>query len=215
MTNKATSKEAADVQAGPLGEASLQFTVPEGLLLDDEGGSITDAALAPTDIVTALVAFAAATIDLTANHTNFTLNNMIACLVATDILQVGKLPCCFFMGINGCSLALHNTIAWYPTSLVLARSLSHLTMSFSCRCTLCTCWVLLSIHSESLTTNAQHCFVKVLSIAISTCCLIDQTDAKCCNLQMLTAYSAASHCQQFLGYQFCPAFPSKHCHYAV
>ncbi|KAL3154845.1 hypothetical protein ABBQ38_011386 [Trebouxia sp. C0009 RCD-2024] len=74
--------------AGPLGEVSLQFTVPEGLLLDDEGGSITDAALAPSDIVTALVAIAAATLDFSANHTNFTLNNMIACLVATDILQL-------------------------------------------------------------------------------------------------------------------------------
>ena len=88
VTSKAASKEVADVQAGPLGEASLQFTVPEGLLLDDQGSSITDTALAPSDIITVLIAVAAATIDLTANHTNFTLNNMIACLVATDILQV-------------------------------------------------------------------------------------------------------------------------------
>lgn len=74
--------------AGPLGQTSLQFTVPEGLLLDDSGESITDASLAPSDILTVLVAIAAATIDLRAGHQNFTLNNMIACLVATDILQL-------------------------------------------------------------------------------------------------------------------------------
>ena len=76
------------LQATPLGQGSLQISVPEGLLLDDEGSSITEASLSPTDILTALVAVAAATIDLRSNHTNFTLNNMIACLVATDILQV-------------------------------------------------------------------------------------------------------------------------------
>lgn len=129
MIHKATGKEAVDVQAGPLGEASLQFTVPEGLLLDDEGGSITDAALAPSDIITALVAIAAATIDLTANHTNFTLNNMIACLVATDILQVGRVAMLLLHGIHGCIFALQKT---YPIGFVLIRSLSRLSISCSC-----------------------------------------------------------------------------------
>lgn len=76
------------LQATPLGQGSVQISVPDGLLLDDKGASITEAALSPTDVLTALVAIAAATIDLKSNHTNFTLNNMIACLVATDILQV-------------------------------------------------------------------------------------------------------------------------------
>ena len=76
------------MQATPLGQGSLQISVPDGLLLDDQGGSITEATVSPTDILTALIAIAAATIDLRSNHTNFTLNNMIACLVATDILQV-------------------------------------------------------------------------------------------------------------------------------
>ena len=81
------------MQAGPFGQTSLQLTVPEGLLLDDSGDSITDASLAPSDIITVLVAVAAATIDLRAGHQNFTLNNMIACLVATDILQVSIRLC--------------------------------------------------------------------------------------------------------------------------
>lgn len=137
MINKATGKEAVDVQAGPLGEASLQFTVPQGLLLDDEGGSITDAALAPSDIITALVAITAATIDLTANHTNFTLNNMIACLVATDILQVGKLPMLLLHGIHGCIFAEKQClVSFWP---ILESTLFHLTISDSCRCALYTC----------------------------------------------------------------------------
>jgi len=85
--SKVIVEEAAGMQAGPLGQTSLQFTVPEGLLLDDSGDSITDAQLAPSDIATVLIAITAATIDLRAGHQNFTLNNMIACLVATDILQ--------------------------------------------------------------------------------------------------------------------------------
>ena len=129
MIHKATGTEADDVQAGPLGEASLQFTVPEGLLLDDEGGSITDAALAPSDIITALVAIAAATIDLTANHTNFTLNNMIACLVATDILQVKRAAMLLLHGIHGHILALQKT---YPIGIGFELSLSHFTISCSC-----------------------------------------------------------------------------------
>lgn len=76
------------LQGTPLGQGSLDISVPDGLLLDDQGASITKAAVSPTDFLTALVAIAAATIDLKSNHTNFTLNNMIACLVATDILQV-------------------------------------------------------------------------------------------------------------------------------
>ena len=87
-----TVEDAADMQAGPLGQTSLQFTVPEGLLLDDSGDSITDAQLAPSDIATILVAITAATIDLRAGHQDFTLNNMIACLIATDILQASLRP---------------------------------------------------------------------------------------------------------------------------
>lgn len=128
------------MQAGSLGEPSLQFTVPEGLLLDDEGGSITDAALAPTDIVTALVAIAAATIDLTANHTNFTLNNMIACLVATDILQVSVLTCCSWL-LHVCTYRFQ--VVWAMLSALLASPCYSACLiyhcSFSCSCALYQC----------------------------------------------------------------------------
>lgn len=43
---------------------------------------------APTDILALVFAIGLATAELSSHHTNFTLNNTIACLVATDILQL-------------------------------------------------------------------------------------------------------------------------------
>lgn len=77
------------IQTGLLGDPSIQTTVPEGWFLDDSGASVTDVSWAPIDILTLLVGLTAATIDLRSGHTNFSLNNLLACLIATDILQVG------------------------------------------------------------------------------------------------------------------------------
>lgn len=41
------------------------------------------------DALVVVLAIAAASADCASHHTNFTLNNLIACLIATDILQVG------------------------------------------------------------------------------------------------------------------------------
>ncbi|KXZ51676.1 PSL3 protein [Gonium pectorale] len=73
---------------GPLGELSIKFAVPEGWLLDEQGKSITQAELAPTDIAAVALALGLSTAELASGHTNFTLNNLIATLVATDILQL-------------------------------------------------------------------------------------------------------------------------------
>ncbi|GLC34018.1 hypothetical protein PLESTM_000144600 [Pleodorina starrii] len=73
---------------GPLGELSLKFDVPEGWLLDEEGGSITKAELAPTDILSVCLALGLSTAELISGHSSFTLNNLVATLVATDILQL-------------------------------------------------------------------------------------------------------------------------------
>ena len=77
------------LQTGLLGDPSIQTTVPEGWFLDDSGASVTDVSWAPIDALTLLMGLAAATIDLRSGHTNFSLNNLLACLIATDILQVG------------------------------------------------------------------------------------------------------------------------------
>ncbi|KAK9808724.1 hypothetical protein WJX72_002527 [[Myrmecia] bisecta] len=73
---------------GPLGEPSFELHLPEGILSGDDGEPVTSALIAPSDVLVILLSFAAASLDLAANHTNFTLNNLLACLIATDILQL-------------------------------------------------------------------------------------------------------------------------------
>ena len=53
------------------------------------------------DLLAVVLAVAAASADVAAHHTNYTLNNLIACLIATDILQVreGDPPAPFFSGV--------------------------------------------------------------------------------------------------------------------
>lgn len=75
-------------QAGQLGQPSIPLAFPEGWLLDDEGGSIREARIAPSDVLASLVGLGVASADLACGHSSFTLNNLLACLIATDILQV-------------------------------------------------------------------------------------------------------------------------------
>ncbi len=49
---------------------------------------ITDVELAPSDVAAVAFGLGAASLDLASGHKIFGLNNMIACLIATDILQV-------------------------------------------------------------------------------------------------------------------------------
>ncbi|GIL71574.1 hypothetical protein Vretifemale_2115, partial [Volvox reticuliferus] len=73
---------------GQWGELSIKFDVPDGWLLDENGASITRAELAPTDVLAVVLALGLSTVELASGHTNFTLNNLVATLVATDILQL-------------------------------------------------------------------------------------------------------------------------------
>ncbi|KAG2490650.1 hypothetical protein HYH03_011040 [Edaphochlamys debaryana] len=73
---------------GPLGELSIRFPLPEGFLLDEAGASIRQAELAPTDLVAVATALGLASFELASGHSNFTLNNLVAALIATDILQL-------------------------------------------------------------------------------------------------------------------------------
>ena len=59
---------------------------PDGWFLDESGASITEAQIAPTDIAAAAAGLGVATLQLL--HPHWTLNNLLACLIATDILQV-------------------------------------------------------------------------------------------------------------------------------
>ena len=71
------------VSGAPLGEKTFKVDVPEGLLLDDKGESVRTAEAAPSDILALALSLAIATAEVSSNHTNFTLNNLVACLIAT------------------------------------------------------------------------------------------------------------------------------------
>jgi minor histocompatibility antigen H13 len=70
-----------------VGRQSIHLDLPEGLLLDQEGKSIKEANIAPSDLVAVMLSLAIAGIDVT-NSQNFTANNLLAALIASDILQL-------------------------------------------------------------------------------------------------------------------------------
>eukprot|EP00775_Hariotina_reticulata_P010035 gene10035-10191_t len=68
---------------------AVNVEVPPGLLADDEqGGSVQNVLISPADVAAVLLGMGLATYELLGHHTNFTLNNMVACLVATEILAL-------------------------------------------------------------------------------------------------------------------------------
>lgn len=71
-----------------MGRKSIPLTFPEGWFIGEDGVSVTRVKLAPTDIAAALLGVGVASLDLACHHSSFTLNNMLACLIAADILQV-------------------------------------------------------------------------------------------------------------------------------
>ncbi|MEW5299878.1 MAG: hypothetical protein WDW36_002850 [Sanguina aurantia] len=74
---------------GDFGQKSVTLDIPEGWLAEDDGvTSMTKVTFAPSDIVALTLGLALASAELASGHTNFTLNNLIACLVASDILQL-------------------------------------------------------------------------------------------------------------------------------
>jgi minor histocompatibility antigen H13 len=81
-----------------LGSTSLRLPVPEGLLLDDHGEPVASVALAPTDALAAALALALAAAGAASwaqpmsggggSLVDFSINNLAACLIAADILQL-------------------------------------------------------------------------------------------------------------------------------
>jgi len=93
---------------GPLGQKSLQLPLPEGLLQDEQGESVRTAEFAPSDVLAVVLSLAVASGDLASNHSNFTLNNLMACLIATDILQLVGLRSFRTAGLMLCGLLLYD-----------------------------------------------------------------------------------------------------------
>lgn len=71
-----------------LGLPTWAVDLPPGLATDEAGRPLTRGELALTDLLTVAAGVGVATADLFAHHLNFSLNNLIACMVAADILQL-------------------------------------------------------------------------------------------------------------------------------
>lgn len=56
---------------------SVQFDVPEGLLLDEDAKPVTRVELAPTDVAAAVLALVLCSNEVLSNHGNFTVNNLV------------------------------------------------------------------------------------------------------------------------------------------
>lgn len=76
------------MQATSLGGATFKLNVPKDFFLDDSGESVEHIDVQPTDILALAVGLAAAALDIASGHQNYTFNNLIACLICCDILQV-------------------------------------------------------------------------------------------------------------------------------
>ena len=76
------------VQAKLAGQDGLKFDLPRGLLKDEAGVDLAEQGLAASDVVALLVGVGAASADVWCGHSNFTLNNLLACLIAVDLLGV-------------------------------------------------------------------------------------------------------------------------------
>eukprot|EP01023_Acetabularia_acetabulum_P067625 TRINITY_DN9362_c0_g1_i5.p1 TRINITY_DN9362_c0_g1~~TRINITY_DN9362_c0_g1_i5.p1 ORF type:complete len:493 (-),score=74.17 TRINITY_DN9362_c0_g1_i5:47-1525(-) len=69
---------------GPLAKQSIVFNIPK-FLLEDENAS-TEVKSSPADFISLAIGIGLASIELASGHSNFTLSNMVACLVAADIM---------------------------------------------------------------------------------------------------------------------------------
>lgn len=83
--------------AGPLrqlnkvtGLPTWNLSIPEEVLVlkDESGNKLTSGTLSLSDILVCVGAITLATMDLNCHHSNFTLNNLLACTIASDVLQL-------------------------------------------------------------------------------------------------------------------------------
>lgn len=81
------------------GLGKRDITVPEGLFADENGDPATLMKWSPLELLALPIAFAVVYLDWQAAHTNYTLNNGIATMIAADLLALislrsFKVRCC-------------------------------------------------------------------------------------------------------------------------
>eukprot|EP00879_Flechtneria_rotunda_P014952 GHRR01015622.1.p1 GENE.GHRR01015622.1~~GHRR01015622.1.p1 ORF type:complete len:310 (+),score=47.82 GHRR01015622.1:685-1614(+) len=73
---------------GSAGRPTFTLQPPEGFLRDEQGNAVGSMQYAPSDIAALVISVGLISVEVLGHHTNFTLNNMVACLVATEILSL-------------------------------------------------------------------------------------------------------------------------------
>lgn len=75
-------------QVGLAGVKDGRLKLPRGVAKDEAGRDLADIGIGASDVAALVLGLGAAGLDLWWGHTNFTLNNLLACLIACDILGV-------------------------------------------------------------------------------------------------------------------------------
>eukprot|EP00892_Ulva_mutabilis_P012076 jgi/Ulvmu1/9240/UM005_0340.1 len=77
------------LQAVPgLAAQSIPLTLPDWMLVDAEGNPAGRSGVSPAQLVGVALGVATAAADAATHHTVFTLSNLVACMVASDLLQL-------------------------------------------------------------------------------------------------------------------------------
>ena len=97
----------ACAQATALGQ-EVRLPLPRGLVKDESGKDLADEGITASDIAALLIGIAAASADVLCGHSNFTLNNLLACLIAVDLLgvrhlleSISSVPCMWLAALSG------------------------------------------------------------------------------------------------------------------
>ena len=77
------------LQGKKLGLPSWRAELPPWLLQDEGGQPPTRGEVALTDVLVVALGVGLASLDVASHHLNYTVNNLIGCMIAADILQVG------------------------------------------------------------------------------------------------------------------------------
>ena len=76
------------LQASATGLTEQRLYPPKGLIKIEDGKDLAETGLSLPDLLALGIGVGAASADLLSGHSNFTLNNLLACLIAVDILGV-------------------------------------------------------------------------------------------------------------------------------
>ena len=93
----------------------VEVSLPKGLFLDEDGGSVTRATLRASDAAALALALATAAADAATGHQNFTLSNACAAAVAADVLQLLGLRSFRAAGLLLGGLACYDVLAVFAS----------------------------------------------------------------------------------------------------